>query len=338
MFSRWLLAFAVLAGLCATTGEAADVSYTYDMLGRVIRADYSNGNSTLYTYDAAGNRITVATSVLSAQPTAVPDSVSTNENTPVTYDPRSNDVSSTPMTIVATAAPLHGSVVINGGTSLTYTPTTGYYGTDSFYYTIANGSGGQSYALDTITINETFPPPTAGPVSETTTANTPVTFDPRSAATGDGITLTGTPTASHGTVVNNSGTSLTYTPNTNYVGGDSFTYTVTDIHSQSASNTVTMTVTAPIPPAPDYDATYPNPPRSHTFDPRADTSLTIVSIGTPSEGTATIGSGGTSITYTADPGACGLDTFSYTVENSFGQTNTGQIYLTLTPSGGGPCP
>ena len=328
LFRKLLLAFAVLAGLCVASGQAADTTYTYDTLGRVIRVDYANGNSTLYTYDAAGNRTAVSVSVLPAQPTAVPDTPDTNENTPVTYDPRVNDISVAPMTIIATGAPLHGSVIINSGTSVTYTPASGYFGTDSFYYTISNGSGGQSTAFDTITIHQTFPQPTAGPVSETTTANTPRMFDPRSAATGAGITLTGTPVASNGTVVNNGGATLTYTPNTNYVGGDSFTYTVTDIHSQSASNTVTMTVTAPIPPAPDYNNTYPNPPRVHTFDPRADSSLTIVSITAPDQGTATYT--GTSVTYTAVPGDSGVVDFSYTVQNSFGQTNTGQIHLTIT--------
>lgn len=313
----------LLALPCAA--YAAGASYTYDTLGRVIRVDYSNGNSTLYTYDSAGNRTAVSTSVLSTQPTAVPDAKETGQNTPVTYDPRANDVSGTAMTIIATGMPLHGSVVVNGGTSVTYTPTLGYVGTDSFYYTIANGSGGQSYALDTITVDRL---PTAGPVSESTLANTPVTFDPRSAATGDGIVLTGTPTAAHGTVANNGGSSLTYYPNTNYVGSDSFTYTVTDTHGRSASNTVTMTVTVPIPPAPEYDAAYTNPPRSHIFDPRADSSLTIISISTPSAGAATFT--GSSVTYTADPGDSGIVTFTYTVQNSLGGTNTGNIQLTIT--------
>jgi YD repeat-containing protein len=309
---------------------AAATAYTYDTLGRVIRVDYPNGNSTLYTYDAAGNRTAVSTSVLTAQPIAVDDTPSTNENTSVTYDPRVNDTSATAMTIIATGAPLHGNVVINTGTSLTYTPLTGFFGTDTFFYTIANGNGGQATALETVTVVQVFPPPTAGPVSETTVANTPITFDPRSAATGDGIVLTGTPVASHGTVVNNSGTSLTYTPATNYVGGDSFTYTVTDIHSQSASNTVTMTVTAPIPPAPECDQTYPNPPRTHSFDCRVDSSLTMTAITQPTEGTAVLSGDGTYITFTAIPGQEGPYSFTYTVKNSFNQTATGPVVVTLT--------
>jgi YD repeat-containing protein len=330
LFRRLVLSFLLVAGLCCAAGQAADTTYTYDMLGRVIRADYPNGNSTLYTYDAAGNRTAVSTSVLSAQPTAVPDSEETNQDTAKTYDPRVNDISVSAMTIIATGAPFHGSVVINSGMTLTYTPAPGYFGTDTFFYTIANGSGGQSYALDTITIDQTFPPPTAGPVTETTDADTPVTFDPRSAATGDGIVLTGTPVASHGTVVNNSGATLSYTPATGYVGGDSFTYTVTDIHSQSASNTVTMTVSAPLPPAPECDQTFGNPPRMHVFDCRVNSSLTMTAITQPTQGSALLSPDGTTITFTAEPGQSGVYDFTYTVKNSFNQTATGPVVVTIT--------
>lgn len=328
MLRGLLIACSLIAGLCAA--QAGSVGYTYDTLGRVIRVDYPNGNSTLYTYDAAGNRTAVSSSVLSSQPTANPDTPSTNENTAVTYDPRVNDVSSTAMTIIATSAPLHGVVVINSGTSLTYTPAGGYFGTDTFFYTVANGSGGQSYALDTITVVQTFTPPTAGPYSTNTDADTAKTFDPRSAATGDGITLTGTPAASHGTVVNNSGTSLTYTPTAHYVGGDSFTYTVTDTHAQSASNTVAMTVNAPTPPAPDCNQTFPNPPRVHVFDCRVDASLTMTAITQPSQGVAVLASDGTSITFTADPGQSGAYDFTYTVKNIYNVSNTGTVHLTIT--------
>jgi len=334
---RALVLLAAALALAPTQSEAANVIYTYDMLGRVTRVDYPNGNATLYTYDAAGNRTAVSTSVLSASPTAVDDpSISTNENTAVTFDPRGNDISSSAMTIIATGAPLHGSVAINGGTSFTYTPATGYYGVDTFYYTITNGSGGQSYALDTVTIAQTFPPPTASPFSEETNANTPVTFDPRVHATGDGLSVTGTPTASHGSVVNNSGASLTYTPNTDYVGGDSFTYTVTDTHSQSAGNTVTMTIDAPTPPAPPCNQTFSNthPPHQITFDCRADPALVTTAITQPATGTgsAALNTDGT-ITYTAPTGFTGLADFTYTVKNSFNVTATGNVEVNVTGSG-----
>ena len=40
---------------------AGSISYTYDALGRVKTATYSNGVVVTYTYDAAGNRVSQAT-------------------------------------------------------------------------------------------------------------------------------------------------------------------------------------------------------------------------------------------------------------------------------------
>ncbi len=38
---------------------AGSANYTYDNLGRVTKVTYSNGKSVTYSYDAAGNRVTV---------------------------------------------------------------------------------------------------------------------------------------------------------------------------------------------------------------------------------------------------------------------------------------
>jgi YD repeat-containing protein len=339
VFRKCLGIAVVLAGVGLAPASAVDASYTYDLLGRVTRVDYPGGNSVLYRYDAAGNRTAVTVSTPAAQPTAVDDNKDTNENTAVTYDPRVNDSDPTfplGLTIVAVGAVPHGSVAITGGgTSLTYTPAAGFYGTDTFYYTISNGHDGQSTALDTITVHQTYPLPAAAPFGASTNGNVAVVVFPLSHATGDGIVLDGTPAASHGTVVNNSGTSLTYTPALNYAGGDSFLYTVKDIHMQSASNTVTMTVTAPAPPAPACNQSFENThaQRSITFDCRADSSLVVTAITQPSEGSASLSPDGTLITFTAVPAQEGVFDFDYTVKNAFNVSATGMVAVTVTGGG-----
>ena len=78
-----------------------------------------------------------------------------------------------------------------------------------------------------------------------TTDDTAVTFDPRSNdsdSDGNALTITAVGSPSHGTVVNNSGTSVTYTPTTDYYGSDSFTYTISDGHGGTATATVAVTV------------------------------------------------------------------------------------------------
>jgi YD repeat-containing protein len=328
---RALLLTAML--LAAEPGFSADLSYTYDALGRVVRVDYPSGNSVLYTYDAAGNRMAVSTAVAPLPPAAVPDSATSPYQTPVSFDPRLND--SDPngysLTVISVGAAGNGAVVITGGgAGVTYTPAPGFSGTDRFYYTISNGHSGQATALDTITINAPPSPPVANPYSATTNYNTAVTFDPRVNDTGTGITITSVGAPLHGTAVVNSGTSVTYTPTSGYSGTDGFSYIIADFLSRTASSTASVTISAPPPPlAPDVTEEYPNPPRAHTFYPVLQPGSSITSLTSPSNGTAAIVGSGTGITYTASAGFSGSDYFTYTVTDSSGNTGTGNVYLTI---------
>jgi hypothetical protein len=58
---RWIVCMALLA-VPAAAYSAGSVDYTYDALGRVVRAVYSDGTKTTtvtYNYDASGNRTSV---------------------------------------------------------------------------------------------------------------------------------------------------------------------------------------------------------------------------------------------------------------------------------------
>ena len=64
----------------------------------------------------------------------------------------------------------------------------------------------------------------------------------------DALTVTAVTQGAHGVVANN-GTSVSYTPNANFVGADTFTYTVDDGHGHTDTATVSVTVvdtTAPV--------------------------------------------------------------------------------------------
>ncbi len=51
-----LIVSSILLGSLYTMAFAATVSYSYDALGRVTLAVYSNGITIAYSYDNAGNR------------------------------------------------------------------------------------------------------------------------------------------------------------------------------------------------------------------------------------------------------------------------------------------
>ena len=58
--ARIALAIAILAVMTASPAIAGNVTYTYDALGRLHTATYTNGVVITYNYDAAGNRTSVS--------------------------------------------------------------------------------------------------------------------------------------------------------------------------------------------------------------------------------------------------------------------------------------
>lgn len=65
IFLRYTLISMIIVALAIALSEEAyaiTITYTYDNLSRVTKVDYSNGFIEEYTYDAAGNRLTLTVS------------------------------------------------------------------------------------------------------------------------------------------------------------------------------------------------------------------------------------------------------------------------------------
>lgn len=90
-----------------------------------------------------------------APPSAINDTATTAFNTPVTIPVLVND--SDPngdvLSITSVTQGAHGAVIINDGITVTYAPEAGYFGTDSFTYTISDGNGGLAIATVYVIIN-----------------------------------------------------------------------------------------------------------------------------------------------------------------------------------------
>jgi hypothetical protein len=115
-----------------------------------------------------------------------------------------------------------------------------------------------------------------------------------------------------------SGTSISYEPNSNYIGSDSFSYTASNTGGTSAPATVSITVKLPAPIAGAVSATVTwntsNNPITLNLSGGAATSVAVTS--QAAHGTAT--ASGTSITYTPTANFSGRDTFSYDATNASG--------------------
>ncbi|MDR1994742.1 VCBS domain-containing protein [Azonexus sp.] len=131
--------------------------------------------------------------------------------------------------------------------------------TDVFTITSADGT---TFDI-VITLNGVNDAPTAANDSFTTAYNTAKSGslpDASDVDSGQTVTYAKGSDPSHGTVVVNADGSYTYTPATDYVGTDSFTYTVSDgIDSNTYTVTITVSanVPAPTPPAQPGDTTPP---------------------------------------------------------------------------------
>ena len=139
-----------------------------------------------------------------------------------------------------------GQLTLNADGSYNFEPLPNWNGTvPTVIYTITDNKGG----IDSTELNITVNPVVdlvAADDSISTDEDTPVQG---SVAGNDSTTSGGTLTyvkasdPSHGSVVVNSDGSYTYTPNANFNGSDSFTYTVTDAASgESLTQTVNVTV------------------------------------------------------------------------------------------------
>ena len=151
-------------------------------------------------------------------------------------------------TVGSTAATIAGvgAITIAANGDYSFTPVANWNGTvPQVTYTTDTGS---SSTLD-ITVTPVNDPPLAANDSYSLSENTTLTVD---VAAGllhndtdvDGNTLTvsahGNP--SHGTLVQNPDGSFGYTPNADYTGSDSFSYTISDGHGGTSTATVNLTI------------------------------------------------------------------------------------------------
>jgi len=113
------------------------------------------------TYNASTNGPSITGSVTSVAPavmTAVADNFDVNLNTTTTVNVLTNDSNVSGVSNLSITNPVHGTVIVNANRTVTYTPAADYAGTDSFTYTISNGS---ITSTATVALNVTAVAPTS---------------------------------------------------------------------------------------------------------------------------------------------------------------------------------
>ena len=159
-----------------------------------------------------------------------------------------NDFGPAGLTAELSGTPQGGSVALQPSGAFLFTPAAGHCGPASFSYTAHTATETSNVATVTFIVN-CVPNAVAdiatvyedsGPTAITVLAND-TDPDPGQTQT---LRVVGVTQGAHGTVVTGpAGMWVTYQPNTNFTGTDSFTYTVEDARGGRATGTVDVTVT-----------------------------------------------------------------------------------------------
>jgi VCBS repeat-containing protein len=146
--------------------------------------------------------------------------------------------------------PANGTLVMNADGTYTYTPNADYVGSDSFTYTVTDPSGAADKATVSLTVENTNDAPVASGVIQTTNEDSPVIITPsftdldNAQGSPDTATISVGSNPANGSVVVNANGTITYTPDADFFGTDSFQYIVTDAAGASSIATATVTVRA----------------------------------------------------------------------------------------------
>ena len=187
--------------------------------------------------------VSITITAVNDAPTAIAQSVTGNEDAPKTITLTGSDVEGSTLTYTLATSSSNGTIALSGNV-VTYTPSTNYNGTDTFTFTVSDG--GLTSAPATINISIV-------PVNDAPTATTQSSSGNEDAAQtitlagndidGDNLTYALASNSSNGSV-SISGNVVTYNPNTNYNGTDSFTFKTSDGELTSSPATVNISIAA----------------------------------------------------------------------------------------------
>ncbi|PKV65911.1 putative secreted protein (Por secretion system target) [Polaribacter sp. Hel1_33_96] len=248
-----------------------------------------------------------------------------------------------------------------------YTPNNGFIGVDHFYYSITDASGDTAIAQVTITVTE-INTPTAQDDAATVARGVTIPIDVLSndsfgldgQATNDALTINVATNINGATIGVNAG-KIDYTPASNYIGIDIFTYIITDGSGDTTTADVTITVTGTavvdepnvLSAKRDEVSVAQNSTDneiavlldngfdidSFGLDGAIDNGLTFLDgtlTGLSEQGTIIVDTKGTTtplddvIVYTPNTGFVGVDHFYYMITDTTGASSIAQVAITVT--------
>ena len=214
-------------------------------------------------------------------------------------------------------------------------------GTLVFQLTVSGEGGLESTDVITVEIYTEGTPPVAKSQSITTTSDTAtsITLD-ASDKDGDALTYAIKTFPTHGSLssLDKDSGSVTYTANSGYTGSDSFTFTASDGTSTSNAGKVSITVNSLVP------INTPPVAKSQSITTTSDTATSITLDASDKDGDAltyaiktfpthgslsSLDKDSGSVTYTANSGYTGSDSFTFTASDGTSTSNAGKVSITV---------
>ncbi|MBO6784328.1 MAG: tandem-95 repeat protein, partial [Alphaproteobacteria bacterium] len=312
------------------TGETVQEVFTVE-----VTDEHGATDTETVTITIEGNTDNIA-------PVARDDSLSGDEDTVISGNVLADngsgadsDIDGDALTVSLVSDVSDGTLSLNADGSFDYTPDADFAGTDSFTYQVSDGRGGTDTATATITVNPLNDAPVAVDDIVSTDEEMAVVIDVAANdidADGDVVTPVASTNPANGILTFDVlDKTYTYTPNLDFVGTDSFSYTISDGNGGTDTATVSITVNA-VNDAPvaknegavtNEDSAVTIAVLANDSDVDGDT-LSITGTTDPANGSVTVNPDGT-ITYTPDIGFDGDDSFTYTITDGNGESDTATV-------------
>jgi VCBS repeat-containing protein len=240
------------------------------------------------------------------------------------------------LTITVLSDVAHGDLALSNDGTLTYTPDAGFVGADSFTYKLNDGAADSNPA--TVIVDITNTKPTAAGLTYQVLHGTTLdsggvgVLSAASDADGDVLTAELVSGPAHGTLSLLPDGTFTYTPNQDFAGTDSFTFTTNDGAESSVPATATIYVLneAPVAAGATHSVHHADTLSRwlEAWDPDAD-AVTYHVTDNADHGTLTVNAEG-QFTYTPDRTYVGTDTFKYKVNDGIADSNEATVTLQVT--------
>ncbi|MEO1034861.1 MAG: Ig-like domain-containing protein [Pseudomonadota bacterium] len=318
------------------SGVAPDLTYTPN-------ADFFGSDSfTFRVMDSAtvsaNATVSITVDPVNDLPVAVAQSISLAEDGSVSITLAGTDAEGDPITFATASSPTSGTLT---GTvpNLTYTPNANFNGSDALTFTVSDGQATSEPATVSFAVSAVNDAPIALPKSITLAENDAATIVLEGTdVDGDTLTYTVDSSPTNG-LLTGIAPDITYTPNTNFAGADSFTFFVNDGTINSASVTVDLTIS---------DVSMPPVATAQAIAVDEDSNVAVTLTGTDPDGdslTFVVETGPTNgalsgnapnLTYTPTADFFGTDSFSFTASDETFTSDPVAVTVTINPTPDAP--